>query len=122
MLVTYHRPYDAKLLLLAVPACAMLWAEKRPIRWLALLVTSAGIVSTSDIPLTILIILTGALHIPAAGFSGQIVKFVLMRPTPLILLAMGIFYLWVYMRRYPAPVAAAESGEVKETPLAPLSA
>ena len=72
--------------------------------------------------MTILIILTGALHIPAAGFSGQIVKFVLMRPTPLILLAMGIFYLWVYMRRYPAPVAAAESGEVKETPLAPLSA
>jgi len=27
MLVTYHRPFDAKLLLLAVPACAMLWAE-----------------------------------------------------------------------------------------------
>jgi hypothetical protein len=24
---------------------------------------------------------------------------VLTRPTPLILLAMGIFYLWVYMRR-----------------------
>ena len=122
MLVTYHRPYDAKLLLLAVPACAMLWAEKRPIRWLALLVTSAGIVSTSDIPLTILIILTGALHVPAAGFSGQIVKFVLMRPTPLILLVMGIFYLWIYVRHDPVRVATTELGEPGETPLAPLSA
>jgi hypothetical protein len=27
MLVTYHRPWDAKLLMLTVPACAMLWAE-----------------------------------------------------------------------------------------------
>jgi hypothetical protein len=26
---------------------------------------------------------------------------VLLRPTPLILLAMGIFYLWAYLRREP---------------------
>jgi hypothetical protein len=122
MLVTYHRPYDAKLLLLAVPACAMLWAEGGPIRWLALLVTSAGIASTSDIPLVILLILTKNLHIPTAGLSGQILTVVLMRPTPLILLVMGIFYLCVYLRRDPVRVATAESGEPGETPLAPLSA
>jgi hypothetical protein len=72
--------------------------------------------------LTILIILTGALHVPAAGFSGQIVKFVLMRPTPLILLVMGIFYLWIYVRHDPVRVATTELGEPGETPLAPLSA
>jgi len=94
ILVTYHRPYDAKLLLLAVPACAMLWAEGRPIRWLALLVTTAGIVFTADIPLTILTILSSALHVSTAGLSGQMLTVVLTRPTPLILLAMGIFYLW----------------------------
>jgi len=99
IVVTYHRPYDAKLLLLAIPACAMLWAEGRPIRWLALLLTAAGIVFTADIPLTILAILLSALHISAAGLSGQVLTVVLTRPTPLILLAMGIFYLWVYMRR-----------------------
>ncbi len=27
ILITYHRPYDAKLLLLTIPACALLWAE-----------------------------------------------------------------------------------------------
>jgi hypothetical protein len=98
VLVTYHRPYDAKLLLLAVPACAMLWTEGKPIRWIALLVTAAGIVFTADIPLAILLTLTGNLHISTARLSGEILTVVLTRPTPIILLAMGIFYLWVYLR------------------------
>ena len=101
LLVTYHRPYDAKLLLLAVPACAILWAGGGLIRWLALLVTSAAIVFTADIPLTIFWILTKNLHISTAGLSGQIVRVVVMRPTQLALLAMGIFYLWIYLRREP---------------------
>ncbi len=99
ILVTYHRPYDAKLLLLAVPACAMLWAEGGTTGRLALAVTAAGIVFTADIPLIILLILTKGLHISTAFLSGQILTVVLMRPTPIILLAMGVFYLWVYMRR-----------------------
>jgi hypothetical protein len=43
---------------------------------------------------------------------------VVTRPTPLILLAMGIFYLWIYMRRASAGDAMAGSGEIRETPLA----
>jgi hypothetical protein len=101
MLVTYHRPYDAKLLLLTVPACAMLWAGGGPIAWFALLVNTAGIVSTSDIPLTILSALTRATRISTAGLPGQMRPFVLMQPAPLVLLAMGIFYLWIYLRREP---------------------
>lgn len=118
LLVTYHRPYDAKLLLLVVPACALLWAEGRPIRWLALVVTSAGIVSTSDIPLAILLILTKNLHISTAGLSGEILT-VLMRPTPLILLVMGIFYLWVYLRHDPDRVVTADPATPRKTLLAP---
>jgi len=98
IVVTYHRSYDAKLLMLAVPACAILWAEGRPIRWLALLVTSAGIVFTADIPLTILTVLSSAFHISILGLSGKMLAVVFTRPTPLILLAMGIFYLCVYVR------------------------
>ncbi|MFY9856015.1 MAG: glycosyltransferase family 87 protein [Terracidiphilus sp.] len=101
MLVTYHRIGDTKLLLLAVPACAMLWAEGKPIRWLALLITSAGLVFTADIPLTIHLILTRNLHISAAELPGQLLTVVLMRPTQLTLLAMGIFYLWIYLRYEP---------------------
>jgi hypothetical protein len=99
LLVTYHRSYDAKLLLLTVPACAMLWAEGDPTRWIALLVNTAALVITGDIPLTILLILTRNLHLSAATLSGQIGTVVLARPVPLTLLVMSIFYLWVYLRR-----------------------
>ncbi len=51
MLPVYHRPYDAKLLLLTIPACAMLWTEVGLLRWLALLANTAAIVLTADIPL-----------------------------------------------------------------------
>jgi len=99
MLVTYHRPYDAKLLLLTVPACAMLWAEGGRIGRFALLVNATAMVMTGDIPLAIFVILTRNLHVDASAIFGQILTVALMRPVPLILLAMGIFYLWVYVRR-----------------------
>jgi len=81
-----------------------------------------GIVFTADIPLTILTILSSALHVSTAGLSGQMLTVVLTRPTPLILLAMGIFYLWVYVRHNPARVSTAEPGETGGTPLAPTLA
>lgn len=102
MLPVYHRPYDAKLLLLAVPACAMLWAGGGSMRWFALMVTFSGLVFTADIPLIIFRTLTDNLHASSAGFSGQILTVVLTRPIPLILLMMGIFYLWIYLQRKPA--------------------
>jgi hypothetical protein len=101
LLVTYHRVHDSKLLLLAVPACALLWAGGGLIRWLALLLTSAAIVFSADMPLTILKIFTKNLHISTAGLSGQLLTIVVMWPTQLTLLAMGIFYLWIYLRRAP---------------------
>jgi hypothetical protein len=110
LLVTYHRPYDAKLLLLTVPACALLWAEGGLIRWVALAMSSAAIFSTADIPLTILLTLTRNLHISTVGISGQMLTVVLTRPAPLILLPMGIFYLWIYVRRASTGDVAAEPG------------
>ena len=78
LLPVYHRQYDAKLLLLTVPACAMLWAEGGPIGWIALLVNSAGVVVTGDIPSAILLNLTGNLRIPAAGLCGKVLTVVLL--------------------------------------------
>ena len=99
MLPVYHRQYDAKLLLLTVPACAMLWIEGGPIRWIALLLNTAGVVLTADIPSASLILLTDHLQVGTSGIFGKILTVALMRPAPIILLAMGIFYLWVYVRR-----------------------
>jgi ABC-type Fe3+-siderophore transport system permease subunit len=99
MLPVYHRQYDAKLLLLTVPACAMLWAEGGPIGWIALLVNTAGFVLTGDIPSAIFLGLIGKLQVSTTGLTGQIVTAAQVFPTPLVLLLMGIFYLWVYVRR-----------------------
>ena len=49
MLPVYHRQCDATLLLLTIPACAMLWAEGGPVARLALLVNAAGFVLTGDV-------------------------------------------------------------------------
>ena len=99
MLATYHRQHDAKLLLLTIPACAILWAEGGPTGWFALLINTGGILITGDIPSMILNILTRNLQLNTAGFFGKIETILLVRPAPLILLAMSIFYLWVYVRR-----------------------
>jgi hypothetical protein len=111
LLPVYHRQVDAKLLLLTVPACAMLWAEGGLIGRLALLVNAAGFLLTGDIPWAIVLGLIGKLHPPPAGLSGQILIAVQVFPAPLILLVMGIFYLWVYARRcsaHASPPTAAE--------------
>ncbi len=121
MLPVYHRQYDAKLILLTVPACAMLWAEGGLTGWIALLVNTAGVVLTADIPSAALVLLFDKLHVGAAGIFGKILTVVLMRPAPLILLAMGIFYLWVYLRRTAGGAVSAEPGS-RVAPLEPPTA
>jgi hypothetical protein len=98
MLPTYHRVYDAKLLLLAIPACAILWEEGGSIRWVALAVTTAGILSTGDIPLVVFVEFTKTLRLPD-GAVGKVLTVLLTRPVPLVLLAVSAFYLWVYCKR-----------------------
>jgi hypothetical protein len=98
MLATYHRPYDAKLLLLGIPACCMLWAQGGRIGRLAILLTTAAILVTGDIPLAVLAILIDNLNISALGLPGKVLSIGLVRPAPLALLAMAIFYLWLYVR------------------------
>jgi hypothetical protein len=120
MLVTYHRPWDAKLLMLTIPACAMLWAEGGWIGRIALLVNGAGLVLTGDVPLAILARLGNNLHASTTGLSGKLLTVVFMRPASLILLVMAIFYLWVYVRRTAAP-ATDSRGSVQE-PFAPTTA
>jgi len=98
LLVTYHRAYDARLLLLCVPACAMLWARRGWIAKLALAFTIAGFVFTGEIPLAVLNTLTRPLHLGTATLPQKIATVALARPATLSLLAMTIFYLWVLVR------------------------
>jgi hypothetical protein len=108
MLPLYHRLHDAGLLLLVFPAFATLWAKGGPTSWLALLFTGAGAVMTSDISVQLLAIYSAHLGKSISGLPGQLLTLVFARPVPLILLAMGVFYLWVYVRH--TSVSAVSTG------------
>ena len=99
LLPVYHRHYDAKLLLLAVPACAMLYAEGGRIGRLALMATSAGLLMTADLPWLIFLSVNHKLYLHSKGPFGLPLRDVLVSSVPLTLLLMCIFYLWIYLRR-----------------------
>ena len=102
MLPVYHRLYDeAKTLLLTIPACALLWLEGGVIGWLALLLTSVAIIGNRKI------VLIARHHSPNRylGFAdtsghvfGKLITIAVERPFPIVLLAVGVFYLWAYVR------------------------
>ena len=108
MLPVYHRPYDAKLLILAVPACAAMWAQGGARRWGGLITTSAAILVTSDLPSALLAVLRTKLPAYPVGLSNQILTVMLARPAPLFLLSMSIFYVWVYVRQPSLPGIAID--------------
>lgn len=107
MLPTYHRPYDTKLLLLLVPACAALWAGGGRIGKLALALSLAAFVATGDIPLAILAMCTKNLSLGAGGLPEKVLMVLLTRPVALILFAVGGFYLWVYVRHTTSEIGSA---------------
>jgi hypothetical protein len=93
MLPTYHLQHDAKILLLAIPACAMLWSQRNRVGRLSLLFTGAAIVINGGIFSVIRILLARSILVPQANFASELATAVLTRPAPLILLAASIFYL-----------------------------
>lgn len=111
LLATYHRPYDAKLLLLAIPACARLWSEGNPTGRMALALTTAAIAFTADVPLVIWSNLTGHWDIAKMGLMERMLLMPVLRPAPLALLALSVFYLWVYVRKAGVVGAGASSTE-----------
>lgn len=103
MLVTYHRSYDSKLLLLAIPACAYLWSNFKHVRWWAFGLTMGGILITGDIPMAAWTHLTSKMLIFRQSVSQKILFAFVARPVPLILLALAVFYISATIRLSPRP-------------------
>lgn len=96
LLPVYHRPYDAKLLLLAIPACAQLWCAGGVKRWVSCALTTAGVLLTSDIPRGALIALFETPSKIPHTHGHEMVGLSIV--TPAVLLAMACFYLYEYVR------------------------
>jgi hypothetical protein len=101
MLITYHRVWDAKLVMIAIPACCVLWAEGGKVGKVAVLITSIAALLTGDLSLTTYYVMLGGVHVNPYWFLAPAINVVLLRPASLALLAMAIFYLWVDWRGVP---------------------
>lgn len=99
MLPVYHRQSDTKLLLLTVPACALLSAEGGIRGTFTTLLTAAAFVLTGEIPWAIVLRLISHINLPNTQFFRGTLIAMQVLPIPLILLSMSAFYLWVYSRR-----------------------
>ncbi|HLY40830.1 MAG TPA: glycosyltransferase family 87 protein [Terracidiphilus sp.] len=97
MLPFYHRMFDAKLLLLTIPACAMLWASGGVKRSLSVFITLAISVITSDVIWAIILHFLG--RIQSLNSSPMLLTVVEIFPVPLSLLAVSLFYLWTYIKK-----------------------
>jgi hypothetical protein len=98
MLVSYHRPYDAKLLLLAIPACAQLRRQSHRVATLGIMLTAAAVVFTSDIPAAIHSLLVARMRLETLPITERIIAALPARPAPAFLFAFAIFYLALYLR------------------------
>jgi hypothetical protein len=102
VLPTYHFQHDAKLFIIAIPACAMFWSKAGRDGRLALCVTTTAIVVNGDIFTAIRLLLTRDIIVPQPNFPSRLATLLLTRPAPLVLLAMAILYLWLYWRQSEA--------------------
>lgn len=109
MLPLYHRQYDAKLILLCLPACALLAAEGGRVgRW-AVWITAIAFVLNGDWTWAVLDTVLVRYHISQIGSHISLLAF----PVPLSLLAMAGFYLWAFWARTASPRGpAAEVSEL----------
>ncbi len=108
MLPIYHRQYDAKLILLTVPACMIAWSRGGLAGRLALGINAVAFIFVGDLPWAILMGLVKNLPFSLGGISGRMSIMIQVFPVPLALLAMGIFYLWLYIRWSPEPCTPAD--------------
>lgn len=109
LLPVYHRTTDTKLLLLVLPACALLRAEEDRLRWPAALLTALGILITGDIPLTLIGMAVGPVDWAHATLGHRIALAITTRPVPLVLLALGVFYLFIYIQQLRSQPSAVDA-------------
>jgi hypothetical protein len=118
MLVSYHRTFDAKLLLLSIPACTRLWDRGGARRWISAGLTGLALFVTADIPLAIQNRLIDPLINLRGSWPQRIWGIIAGRPFPLILLALAVFYLVVLRQE----AQADEARDPNEEAMAEVSA
>jgi hypothetical protein len=89
--------------MLAVPICAMLWAERSKAGKIVFMVTAIAAAVSSNVLLEFLGKITYHLRTSSTGFSGELLNATLGRPVPVVLLAQGaVLCLFLARRTRPS--------------------
>ena len=96
---TYHRNYDARIVLLVVPACALAWSLGKTYRYIAASVTFLTLLFTCDFFIAVLLAFKRHIDFTHAGLLDRVVTVLIFRPIPLLLLATTLVYLWIYWQQ-----------------------
>ena len=80
------------------PAFASLWVEGGFIGGMALAVKGAGELLTARVPRLLLGLFAAHWHLASGGVGARMLNVMMIRPEPIALLAITVFYLWMYVR------------------------
>lgn len=97
LLVVYHRIYDGRILLLAVPACALLWRRSQKLGAIAAALLAAGTVVTDGLFWSIFAQIV-ARHPGVPLFAPGCLRWMVAATPPLVLLVTGGVFLRLYLR------------------------
>lgn len=113
-LASYHRIYDARLIVLTIPALALLWTDGGRIARIALLINGAAIIATSDLPWVLYLFTMAKLDPAPTGMFKQLRIACVSLTVPLTLLATAVIYLWALMRDRRRPIFPEMLDEPKQ--------
>ncbi len=113
MLPVYHRQHDTGLLMLAVPACALLQSRGGRLASAAAWLTAIAALACSCLFLQPVGLLTYPLRSSLTGTKGIIATIALARPVPFALLALAAFYVWLFIwrRELPEQISSGPAGD-----------
>ncbi len=103
LLAVYHRPYDARLLVLTIPGCALLARRGGLAGRVSVALTAIALLFTGDLTCALLLQAPEAFHANPATLSGRLVILLLTRAGVLALLATTLFHTAVYVRATLVP-------------------
>ncbi len=98
MLPVYHRIYDARLLLVAIPVCACLQVRRGMMRWVIVAACTIAIAITGGMPWAIFLLLLKQGHLQAFASSPHLLVALQVVPVPLMLLVVGSLLMWAFVR------------------------
>lgn len=96
LLPVYHRSYDARLLLLAIPGCMLLWKRNPRAGQIGSALLAAGTLVTAGIPWSIFA-QVAARHAAGSLLAAPVLRWLVTATVPLTLLGAGVFFLLAYL-------------------------